>query len=298
MREDPLSRIRDIIGRQCRTRRQATCLDGLTLFQVDGPSPGVSTMYRPTLCIVAGGRKQVLLGERIYEYDRSQYMIVTVDVPVTGCVIEASPGDPYLGLTLDLDPVAIADLLLQLLQGRQPPGEPVALAVSKLGADLLGPLARLVGLLDRPADIPVLAPLIKREIYYRLLQGEQGALLRQVATAGSHLAQIGVAADWIRSNYARPMQVETLAEQAGMSVTSFHRHFKAVTMMSPLQYRTRVRLQEARRLMLVAGQDAGAIGFDVGYESPSQFSREYRRMFGVPPATDAARLRRQDAAPR
>jgi len=166
-----------------------------------------------------------------------------------------------------------------------------ALAISPLGDDLLDSVARLLTLLDRPRDTAVLAPLIQREIHYRLLQGEQGSLLRQVAISGSHLSQVGRAADWIRSHYAEPVAVEALADQAGMSVTSFHRHFKAITMMSPLQYRTQIRLQEARRLMLVDCQDASKIGFDVGYESPSQFSREYRKMFGMPPAADAARLR-------
>ncbi len=287
--------IRDLIDRHCRAARQDTPVTGLRLYRAEGPSPQVSTLYRPTLCLVAQGRKQVVLGDLLYEFDLSKYLIVTVDLPVTGCVVEASRARPYLGLSLDLDPGRVAELLL----GDAPPtpDSQGAIAVTPLGADLLDPMTRLLRLLDRPEDVPVLAPLIEREIHYRLLQGEQGVLLRQAATAGSFLSRIGQAADWIRLHYAEPVSVEALAEQAGMSVTSFHRHFKAITTMSPVQYRTRIRLQEARRLMIVDGQTAGAIGFDVGYESQSQFSREYRRMFGVPPAADAARLRRAEAAP-
>lgn len=286
--------IRHLIDRHCRTARQDTPVTGLRLYRVEAPSPQVSTLYRPTLCLVAQGRKQVVLGDRFYEFDPSKYLIVTVDLPVTGCVVEASQARPYLGLSLDLDPGRIAELLL----GSAPPlpGSQGAIAVTPLGGDLLDPMTRLLRLLDRQEDVPVLAPLIEREIYYRLLQGEQGALLRQAATAGSSLSRIGQAADWIRLHYAEPISVEALAEQVGMSLTSFHRHFRAITTMSPVQYRSRIRLQEARRLMIVDGQTAGAIGFDVGYESQSQFSREYRRMFGVPPATDAARLRRAEAA--
>ncbi len=289
--------IRVLIDRHCQMTRYDTAVAGLTLFRAAARSPQVNTMYRPTLCVVAQGRKQVALGERLFEYDASNYMIVTVDLPVTGCIVEADETRPYLSLSIDLDPLCVADLLLA-----DPSAAAVrehcasALAVSPLGEELLDPVARLLRLLDRPSDAAVLAPLVQREIHYRLLQGEQGGLLRQAAVAGSHLSQIGRAADWIRSHYAEPIHVEALAGQAGMSVTSFHRHFKAITMMSPLQYRTRIRLQEARRLMLVDSEDAGRIGFGVGYESPSQFSRDYRRMFGMPPAADAARLRRGEGA--
>ena len=287
--------IRDLIDRHCRVTGQVTPVAGLRLYRAEAPSPQVSTLYRPTLCLVAQGRKQVVLGDSLYEFDPSKYLIVTVDLPVTGCVVEASQPRPYLGLSLDLDPGRVAELLLD--NAPPSPDSQGAIAVTSLGPDLLDPMTRLLRLLDHPDDVPVLAPLIEREIHYRLLQGGQGALLRQAATAGSHLSRIGQAADWIRLHYAEPASIEALAEQAGMSVTSFHRHFKAITTMTPFQYRTRIRLQEARRLMIVDGQTAGAIGFDVGYESQSQFSREYRRMFGAPPAADAARLRRAEAPP-
>ena len=297
MTRAPMDEICDAIARHCRPARQATAIPGLTLFHAREPNRPINTVYRPTLCIVAQGRKQVVLGDRIFEYDASKYLVVTVDLPVSGCIVEASPHSPYLGLSFDLDPVRIAGLLLE--RPAAPPGQgraTAALAVSALCGDLLDPLARLLRLLDRPGDIPMLAPLIEREICYRLLQGEQGDLLRQVATAGSHLSQIARAIDWIRKNYAAPSSIEELAARAGMSVTSFHRHFKTATTMSPLQYRTRFRLQEARRLLVGEERRAGAVAFDVGYDNPSQFNREYRRMFGLPPAADAARLRQSEPA--
>ncbi len=292
-----MDRICDSITRHGRPGRQATAIAGLTLYCAQHANKPVNTIYRPTLCIVAQGRKQVVLGDRILAYDASKYLVVTVDLPVSGCIVEASPAVPYLGASFDLDPARLADLLLNL-----PPASssqerrPAAMAVSALGEELLDPLARLLAMLDRPDDITVMVPLIEREIYYRLLQGEQGALLRQVATAGSHLSQIARAIDWIRENYTEPARIEDLAAHAGMSLSSFHRHFKAITTMSPLQYRTQFRLQEARRLMLVDELKAGTVAFNVGYDNPSQFSREYRRMFGLPPAADAARLRRAEAA--
>ena len=283
-----------LVQRHCRAPRQDTAIAGLTLFRADRPSPRGSTLYQPTLCFVVQGRKRVVLGGCIYEYDRSHYLIATVDVPISGCIVTATPEQPYLGLTLTLDPARIASLLLDLPGQAGPQPTAAALATGAMDASLAEPMARLLRLLDTPADAPVLAPLIERELHYRLLQGPQGGLLRQVATANSRLAQVGRAAAWIRSRYAEPLRVGDLARLCGMSATSFHRHFKAVTTLSPLQYRKQVRLQEARRLMLLAGQATGTIGFDVGYDSPSQFSREYHRFFGLTPSADAARLLRTE----
>lgn len=286
-----------LIGRHCPSARPDTAIAGLSLFRAVARGHQVNTIYQPTLCVVAQGRKQVALGDRLFEYDANNYMIVTVDLPVSGCIVEASERSPYLALSLDLDPLCIADLMLTIGPGTiAQEAQRLALSVSPLADELLDPVLRLLRLLDCPADAAVMAPLIRREIHYRLLQGQQGGLLRQAATTGSHLSQIGQAAAWIRSHYAEPVNVETLAQQAGMSATSFHRHFKAITLMSPFQYRTQIRLQEARRLMLVSPQDAGKIGFDVGYHSPSQFSRDYRKLFGLPPAADAVRLRRAEDA--
>ncbi|MES2739367.1 MAG: AraC family transcriptional regulator [Pseudomonadota bacterium] len=293
----PFDQLCQSIARHCGGGRQTTAIAGLSLFRSETPGAPVNALYRPTLCVVAQGRKQVLLGERIVEYNASKYLIVTVDVPVRGCILEASAARPLLSLTLDLDVGRLAGLLLTMPAARPAPRPVGAMTVSAMHEALADPLLRLLKLLDHPADAAVLAPLIEQEIYYRLLQGEQGALLRHVATAGSHLARIGLATSWIRAHYAEPVGIDALAALAHMSVTSFHRHFKAVTTMSPLQYRTHIRLQEARRLMLTDSKDAGAIGHEVGYDSPSQFNREYRRRFGRPPAADAAQLRLHRSGP-
>ena len=289
-----IERLRTSIDRHALAPRQATSVDGLTLFRQSRRRPGVATMYRPSLCVVAGGRKEVVLGDHIFELDEGHFLIVTVEVPVNGCVVAATPEAPYLGLTVDLDPSRIADLLLSLppAPAKAPSASSAAAtATGVLDEPLIDALARLVAALDEPHAAPVLAPLIERELHFRLLSGEHGRLLRQIATADSHLAQIAAASEWIREHHAEPMRIEALARRSAMSVTSFHRHFKAVTMLTPIEYRTRIRLQEARRLMLVEDLDATSIGFAVGYESPSQFSREYRRQFGAAPAADAARLR-------
>jgi AraC-like DNA-binding protein len=292
---DLIDDLRARIDRHALVPRQETPVPGLTLFRQAHPRPGVATMYRPSICVVAGGRKEVVIGEEIFEFDAGQFLVVTVEVPVTGCVVAATPRQPYLGLTVDFDPSRIAELLLSMPPSRAQVTDPqraVALATGRLDDSVLEPLRRLVGLLDEPHAVPVLAPLIERELYFRLLSGEHGALLRQVATGDSSIAQVAAATEWIREHHAEPMRIEELARRSAMSVTSFHRHFKTVTMLTPLEYRARIRLQEARRLMLVEDLDAAAIGLAVGYESASQFSREYRRAFGVSPAADAARIRR------
>jgi len=272
--------LRDTIARHARGTRTATLIPGLELFRAQTPTMPIDCVYEPRLCIIVQGCKQVLLGKQIFEYDAKKFLIATVDLPVVGGVTEASPEYPYLSLSLSLDPARIAALLLEISTAPSGHGDPVGLVVSTLTDELLDPVGRLIALLDHPEDIPVLAPLIERELLYRLLQGEQGSLLRQIALADSYLSQIRRAVAWIRAHFAESFDIGKVAKIAGMSPSSFHRHFRAVTMMSPIQYRTRIRLQEARRRLMA-----------VGYDSPSQFSREYRRMFGVPPARDAARIR-------
>ena len=287
----PITHLRETIIRHATGAWTATPVPGLVLFRSEGRTLPVECMYQPRLCMIVQGSKQVTLGRRIFTYDTRQYLITTVDLPVTGCVTQASADVPYLSLSLDLDPAEIATLLLGTppvaADTRTPPG----LAVSALTDELLCPMSRLLNLLDSPGDIPVLAPLIKHEILYRLLQGEQGRQLRQIALSDSHLSQISRVIAWIRQHYAQAFDVDALARRAGMSTPSFYRHFRAVTMMSPLQYRTRIRLYEARKRMMAGGDDAAGAGFAVGYDSPSQFSRDYRRLFGAPPARDAAMMR-------
>jgi len=254
------------------------------------PNPGV---YQPMLCVVLQGAKQVMIGNQVLRYDPASYFVGSIELPVSGCVIEASPAEPYIALSLALDMECLTSLLAEVPD--QPVADTAGFAVSAVTAPLLDAWARLIGLLDTPADIPVLAPLLEREILYRLLQGPQGGLIRQAARADSRLAQVRQAIGWIRAHYDRPIRIEALAELAGMSMASFHRHFRAATAMSPLQYQKSLRLQEARRL-LIAKADASRAGYAVGYESASQFSREYARMFGAPPARDAVRLRQSETA--
>ncbi len=283
--------LRDSIARHCGGGRCATAIPRLTLMRSDAPTVPAGSIHRPVLCIIAQGRKRVILGDKLFEYDAAKYLIVSVDLPVTGEVCEATPARPYLALSLALDQTTLASLLLDMAEDVPASDGVTGLAVRSLTPDLLDPVARLLHLLDRPCDIAMLAPMAEREILYRLLRGQEGALLRQIALTDSRLSRINRAIGWIRGNFAQSFRVEILAEEAGMSPSSFHRHFKAVTTMSPLQYQKQVRLQEARRLLLSHHQNASGIGFTVGYESPSQFSREYSRLFGVPPARDAARLR-------
>ncbi|MCE3290287.1 MAG: AraC family transcriptional regulator [Caulobacter sp.] len=270
----------------------ASALPGLSLVRSCTPTLAVPALYRPSLCIIAQGRKQVELGGRSYVYDPEKYLTVSVDLPLVGSVLEASPERPYLCLALDIDLPALSELMLQ--NAPEPAPEPVgpALGVSQVEPGLLDAALRLARLLDAPKDAPALAPLAEREILYRLLIGAQAAMMRHIAAAESRLAKVSRAIAWLRRNYARPFSVERLAADAGMSPSSFYSHFKAATTLSPLQYRTRVRLQEARRMMAVEGMDAASAGFAVGYESPSQFSRDYSRLYGAPPLKDAIRLRR------
>ena len=249
-------------------------------------------MHEPAVCLVAQGRKQVMVGQSVYVYDPAKYLVVSVDVPLVGRILEASADAPYLCLRLDLDPAAIGALMLEAkvtgIESEQPGP---ALSLSSVTFELLDSAIRLVRLLAVPRDIPILAPLAEREILYRLLLGDQTSKLRQIAFAESKLQQINRAIGWIKRNFREPFSIDALASEARMSPSTLHEHFKAVTSMSPLQYQKQLRLQEARRLILSQSIDAAMAGHSVGYESPSQFSREYKRTFGAPPARDVARLR-------
>ena len=263
---------------------------GVGLVRSDDLTQPVLTLQQPALCIIAQGAKQVMLGDRTYRYDVSTNLVVSVDLPVAGQVIEASAEHPYLAIRIDLDATLLNELMLDDVA--PPPGESISgLTLSPIVPELIDASARLLRLLDRPADIPALAPLIRREIHYRLLAGEQAAAVRHIAATEGKLAQVSRAIAWIKANFHQPFSLDTVAREARMSPSALHQHFKAVTAMSPLQYQKHLRLHEARRLMVGLERDAQAAGFDVGYESPSQFTREYARLFGAPPARDAARLR-------
>lgn len=268
-----------------------TLVPGLSLYQWQAPTDKTSYMLQPSICLIAQGRKRVILGEGTYEYDADHFLITSVELPVISNVIEASQDKPFLGLTLNLDLRIVAQLILNSeLPSPRPPADRIGIAVSKVSEPLLGAFLRLIDLLENPRDIPALAPLIKQEIAYRLLMSEQGPRLRQITSTESHSYQIARAIDWLKSNYKKTFRVEDLAGIAGLSSSAFHNHFRSTTAMSPLQFQKRMRLNEARRLMLTERVDATTAAFEVGYESPSQFNREYSRHFGTPPARDIKML--------
>lgn len=291
-----LTELQGRIEANCHGSSTDTAIAGLGLLRADGPSATpMPAMYSPMVCVIAQGRKQVVLGERSFEYDAAKYLISSVHLPVTGAVVEATPARPYLALSLDLDVEIFSNLLLAMPQPDRVEVVPLALAVTATPAEMIEAFVRLLRLLDRPAEVAPLAPLIVREIHYRLLAGEQAAMLRQITMEKSRTGQVIRAIQWIRCNYAKPFRMSELTRVANMSAPSLHRHFKAVTTMSPLQYQKQLRLQEARQLLVAQKGDAATVAFSVGYGSPSQFSREYARLYGAPPRQDASRVQRERA---
>ncbi|MGE1114976.1 AraC family transcriptional regulator N-terminal domain-containing protein [Priestia megaterium] len=257
-----------------------------------GPSHGV---YNPSLCIIVQGMKEVLLAQERFTYNPANYLVASVDLPVTAQVIEASPAVPYLAFKLEFTPNQIMEILGNVeIQADSKKTKKRAMFVSPIDSSMLDAVIRLVRLLDNPKDIPVLAPLFKQEILYRVLQGPYGGTLEQMAVEGSYTYRIRDVIEHIMHNYDQSFRIEDLADIASMSVSSLHRHFKEVTAMSPIQFQKQIRLQEARRLLLAESTDAADVAFRVGYESPSQFSREYSRMFGLPPREDIKRLREKN----
>jgi len=285
-----MEELAQVIDRHARgTGICSTVMPRMSLIRADQPSTPTPAVYEASLCLIAQGSKRVSIGEHSVVYDASHYLLVSVDLPLVGHVIAASPTAPYLCCKIDLDPAMLADLMAAEGSVTARTDLPV-LAVYPSDPDLIDAACRLVRLLDRPETIGALAPLIEREILYRLLTGPHGPMLRQLVTAGSHLNQISRAIGAIRRGFDRQIRIEDVASEAGMSPSSLHAHFKAITRMTPLAYQKQLRLQEARRLMLAGSATAGTAGFAVGYESPSQFSREYRRLFGAPPRQDIERL--------
>ena len=273
----------------------ATAIPRLFLMRASQPTKSLPTVYEPAVCIVGQGRKQVILADEIYFYDPEQYLVVAVDLPVIGQVIEATPAKPYLCLRLDLDPGQLSALMMELGQSaprNQRAGRlGLGLSISPVDPALHDAVTRLLRLLEAPKDIPILAPLIEREILYRLLSGAYSDWMRQITLADSRMVSVNRAITWLKRNFAAPFRIETVAREARVSPSALHHNFKSVTAMSPLQYQKQLRLQEARRLMLAQAMDAATASHHVGYESPSQFSREYSRLFGAPPSRDIARLK-------
>ncbi|HHG3565562.1 TPA: AraC family transcriptional regulator N-terminal domain-containing protein [Vibrio parahaemolyticus] len=269
-----------------------TPISGLRFSRWTTPTPPTSYTHNPSICLIAQGRKRVLLGEESFIYDANHFLISSVDLPIIANIIEASEELPYLGLIMELDLTEISQLIVDSeLAFTQAKEAQKGIAVGELSESLLDAFVRLAELLDEGQNIKILAPIIKREIFYRLLMSEQGTRLHQIVTAGSHSHQIAKAIDWLKNNFVKPLSVGDLASFTGMSKSSFYTHFRSMTSMTPLQFQKKLRLSEARRLMLTENLDAMAATFKVGYESPSQFSREYSRLFGAPPSKDIKLLR-------
>src|SRR5215469_13889539 len=265
----------------------ATSISGLTLYCRTSTTPCYPATYKPSLNIFVQGRKRVALGGTTYLCDESTFLLSSLDLPVVSQIVAASEEVPLLSFLLKLDMTAVREILNHAeFQSQNGSSDAPGLAIGKTTVDLLRPCSRLLDLLDAPEDIPFLSGLIQREIAYRLLRGPQGVRLRTIATLGDQSHRTAKAIAWLRANYAKPLRVEELAELARMGMSTLHHHFRALTAMSPLQYQKQLRLVAARERMLIEGLDAARAAFEVGYESPSQFNREYKRFFGQPPMRD------------
>lgn len=271
---------------------QVTVVPGLTLYRHITPTPPAPVTYEPSVALVVQGRKRVELGPNAFSYDASKYLLTSLDLPVVSQVVEASRETPYLCLRLKFEMAAVREILsredfpLALANSDAP-----AMSTAETSGELFSAFDRLLDLLNTPQDIPFLGPMIQREIVYRILQGTGGGRLRAIATAGDASYRTAKVIAWIRANYTKMLRVEDLAHIAGMSSSTLHHHFRILTSMSPLQYQKQLRLQAARQRMLVEGIDAASAAFSVGYESASQFNREYSRLFGLPPVKDVQNLR-------
>ncbi|MGA2132045.1 MAG: AraC family transcriptional regulator [Bryobacteraceae bacterium] len=276
--------------------KRVTDIPGLTLVRRTAPTAPCSMTYEQSVIVIAQGRKRVDLGRNIFIYDASRFLLTAVDLPVVSRVIEASEEAPCLALSLKLEMPVVREVLNreEMAVGEAPSDSP-GMATGETTVEFLNACNRLLDLLDTPQDIPYLSGLIRREIIYRILHSAEGARLRTIATLGEQSHRTAKAIAWIRANYARPLRVEDLAEIAGMGVSTLHHHFRVLTDMSPLQYQKQLRLQAARGRMLMDGLDAASAAFEVGYESASQFNREYSRLFGQPPMRDMRTLRAPSA---
>jgi AraC-like DNA-binding protein len=287
--------LRRTIGRHAHNAHYLTSIEGLTITATDAPTAPRAGISEPSLAVVVQGRKHTVIEEEVFDYASGESLVITLGLPVVGQVTEASERQPFLGFGVRLDPQEIASLLLEMPDGRQDADRPIAgAAVVHANDGLLRAAAHLVGLLDAAHDAPVLAPLYRRELLYRLITGPHGPVVRQIGFAEGDLAHIARAVHWIRDHYRETIRIDELADLAGMSSSTFHRHFRSVTRTTPIQHQKAIRLQEARLALIANPGDVAEVAHHVGYDSASQFSREYRRLFGAPPRTDAARLR--DAA--
>jgi len=272
-------------------RRTETGIPGVAMVKGDVPEHQLAAVYEPMINLILQGGKTLTIGDQAYHYDPASYFVMSIEVPAIGAVHQAGPDRPYIGVGLTLDPAKIAALLMDLPAQVYAEGHRGGYSVCPVTTELLDAWLRLLRLMERPKDIPALAPAYEREILYRVLQGPQGWMLRDIAAPDSELSRMRLAIHWIREHYAQTVEVEWLADLVSMSVSTFHRHFKAVTGMSPIQFQKRIRLLQARQLLISQSFKASAVAYEVGYESASQFTREYARLFGHPPARDASRIR-------
>ena len=298
VREPHSELARKIVSFMGSEENRATDIPGVTLHRRTAPTAPCSMTYEPSVTVIAQGRKRVDLGGSTFIYGNGQYLLTSVDLPIVSQIVEASEPSPCLAMSLKLEMPVIRELLSrEEIHAAQSPSDSPAMATGEATVEFLSACCRLVDLLNTPQDIPFLSGLIQREIIYRILRGPEGARLRAIATLGDQSHRTAKAIAWIRANYAKPLRVEDLAEIAGMGVSTLHHHFRALTAMSPLQYQKQLRLQAARGLMLLNGLDAASAAFEVGYESTSQFNREYSRFFGQPPMRDIRTLRAPGALP-
>nr|WP_269447995.1 AraC family transcriptional regulator [Luteibacter rhizovicinus] len=287
--KDALQELRALAA-GARNRLTETGIPRVAMVQGVVPQHQLAAVYDPMINLILQGGKSMTVGDRTLHYDPATYFVMSVELPAVGAVRPSEQGDPYLAVSLTLDPTVLATLLTDL-----PPPSPdsrgvSAFEVAAVTPELMDAWVRMLRLMRHPEDIPALAPAYEREILYRVLQGPLGWMLSDIAAPDSALARIGKAIQWIRQEFALPLRVESLAERAAMSSSAFHRHFKAATALSPLQYQKRLRLLQSRRLLLGGAGNVTSVAMEVGYESPTQFSREYARAFGLPPTQDAARI--------
>jgi AraC-like DNA-binding protein len=283
---DTLERLRRLVARHGQDGLSETPLPRLSLYMARTATEPRGDLIDPGVVLVVHGAKRTTLGDQDFTYAAGDYLVASVGLPVTGAVLHATPSNPFLAVVLHLDPARLAAMLLELPAPTARAPAPFGLAVGHAGPALLDAAARLVELLDRPDDSAALAPLYERELLWRLLTGELGPSIRQIGLADSRVTYLGRAIARIRAHYDEPLKIDELASLAAMSPRSFHRHFRAMTSMTPLEYQKRLRLFEARARLAGGAHDVAAIGYAVGYASPSQFSREYRRLFGQPPSRD------------
>ncbi|MFI9384759.1 AraC family transcriptional regulator N-terminal domain-containing protein [Kutzneria sp. NPDC052558] len=287
---DTLRELTDRITRLHARTTRPVWVEGMTVHVTTSVEHGSGGVMRPVLALVAQGAKRTSLAGHVYEYRAGQYLVASVDLPVLGRIIEASPAEPFVAMGLPLRKSVITELLLETGGGAGPDSADRGLVRATADEELLDAVVRLLRLIDRPADFAVLAPGVEREIHWRLMNGPHGAAIRRVGMEDSRVSLVGKATQWIARHFDRTIRIADLADEVGVSVATLNRHFRAVTAMSPLQYQKQLRLQQARLRLIAEPDDVAAVGYAVGYESPSQFSREYRRMFGEPPGRDVSRI--------